>query len=184
MSIFSVPLSETISGKDSDNSVKLLTWCYDFDTGKPVYLFIRSGRGFWSFTGGHIHKDECPYKGGCREAKEEVGLNLNPKDCRHLFTVERMKGDGKVAFVEVQYQTPRSPPRVVQVQPDKGFPRPEVMEIRWVSSVKDLNLLDIDKRLVYWMKELVESRLKGQKQSRFEIEWENQKGGKHDGNIL
>ena len=187
MSIFT-SINESITGKDSHNSVKLLVWCYDFDTGKPVYLMVRAGsdskEGVWGFTGGHIHVGECPFKGACREAKEEVGIDLNPSDCKHLFTIERSKGIGEIAIMEVQYKTPRIPPRIVQIKPDKGFKRPEIMEIRWISSIKDLNTLYEDDHFIPWDRELIRSRLKGEKQSRFEIEWKKQKEGRRDGYIF
>ena len=172
-------LHESITGKDSHNTVKVLVWCYDFNTGDKVYMVVRAGdSGLWGFSGGHVHVGEDPAVGGCREVKEEVGIILDPKDMKHLFTIPRSKGKGYIAVAECQYRTPNIPPHIVQREPDNGFKRPEVMEIRWVSSLKDLRTLpwnDTSSKFINWDRDLIEARLK-KRRSTNELDYE----GSHD----
>jgi len=64
---------------------RVATLLYCFNDRDDVLLLERSqepNRGFWSPCGGKLHTElgESPYACACREAKEEMGLNLQPSD--------------------------------------------------------------------------------------------------------
>ena len=64
---------------------KVATLLYCFNERDEVLLLERAqepNRGLWSPCGGKLHTDdgESPYACGCREAHEEIGLELTPAD--------------------------------------------------------------------------------------------------------
>jgi 8-oxo-dGTP diphosphatase len=64
---------------------KIATLLYCFNERDEVLLIERlhePNRGFWSPCGGKLHTDhgESPYACACREGREELGLELSPKD--------------------------------------------------------------------------------------------------------
>src|SRR5688572_25757113 len=68
---------------------KISTLLYCFDEQDRVLLMERTrepNKGLWSPCGGKLDTDngESPYACACREAAEEVGLQLIPADL-HLF---------------------------------------------------------------------------------------------------
>lgn len=69
---------------------------------KNVLLLKRSKKvdsynDFWCFPGGKVEEDEDPSIAVIREAKEEIDLNIQPSNLRHLYTFNRH--DGKdIAF--------------------------------------------------------------------------------------
>ena len=66
---------------------KVATLLYAFNKRDEVLLIERAqepNRGLWSPGGGKLKTDlgESPYACACREAAEELGLNLSPSDIR------------------------------------------------------------------------------------------------------
>jgi 8-oxo-dGTP diphosphatase len=64
---------------------KIATLLYCFNERDEVLLLERAqepNRGFWSPPGGKLHTDEgeSPYACACREAREELGLTIQPAD--------------------------------------------------------------------------------------------------------
>ena len=64
---------------------KIATLLYVFNERDEVLLLERAhepNRGLWSPCGGKLHTDEgeSPYACACREAHEEMGLNVSPAD--------------------------------------------------------------------------------------------------------
>ncbi len=64
---------------------KIATLLYCFSEQDEVLLLERAkepNRGFWSPCGGKLHTEagESPYACACREAKEELGLSIQPGD--------------------------------------------------------------------------------------------------------
>lgn len=64
---------------------KVATLLYAFNEHDEILLLERAqepNRGFWSPCGGKLHTDEgeSPYACACREAREETGLQLQPRD--------------------------------------------------------------------------------------------------------
>lgn len=66
-------------------NLTISTLLYCFNTRGEVLLLQRNNppnRGLWSPPGGKLHtaSGESPYMCACREAKEELGLDLRPAD--------------------------------------------------------------------------------------------------------
>lgn len=66
---------------------RIATLLYGFNARDEVLLLERAqepNRGLWSPPGGKLHTDdgESPYACACREAREEIGLQLQPNDLR------------------------------------------------------------------------------------------------------
>ena len=64
---------------------KIATLLYCFNEQDEVLLLERTqepNRGYWSPCGGKLHTEEgeSPYACACREAREELGLSLQPTD--------------------------------------------------------------------------------------------------------
>ena len=64
---------------------KIATLLYCFNERDDVLLLERTrepNRGLWSPCGGKLHMDvgESPYACACREAEEEIGLKISPRD--------------------------------------------------------------------------------------------------------
>jgi 8-oxo-dGTP diphosphatase len=64
---------------------KIATLLYGFNEADDVLLLERAqspNRGLWSPPGGKLHTDdgESPYACACREAREEINLDLTPRD--------------------------------------------------------------------------------------------------------
>ena len=51
------------------------------------FLAVRSwlGPGAYGLPGGGLHKNESPVDGLRREVKEEIGLNLQPQQLKHIY---------------------------------------------------------------------------------------------------
>src|ERR1700691_2563236 len=64
---------------------KIATLLYCFNAQDETLLLRRTQKpnlGLWSPCGGKLHMDEgeSPYICGCREAQEEIGLTITPRD--------------------------------------------------------------------------------------------------------
>lgn len=75
---------------------KISTLLYCFDEQDRVLLMERErepNRGMWSPCGGKLITDtgESPYACACREAREEIGLEIQPRDL-HLLGIVSEEG--------------------------------------------------------------------------------------------
>ena len=79
----------------------IATLLYCFNERDEVLLLERArepNRGLWSPSGGkvHVEEGESPYAGACREAQEELGISVRPKDL-HLKGIISEHGYGDAA---------------------------------------------------------------------------------------
>ncbi len=75
---------------------KIATLLYGFNERDEVLLLERAqapNRGLWSPPGGKLHTEagESPYACACREAREEMGISLQPADL-HLTGLVSERG--------------------------------------------------------------------------------------------
>ncbi len=65
--------------------------------GDEVLLGLRRGTGYfdehWGLPAGHVEAGEMPLAGLVREAKEEIGLDIDAADVRLVVTMYRAKAD-------------------------------------------------------------------------------------------
>ena len=72
-------------GRTICKDFQIATLLYGFNAADEVLLLERAqepNRGLWSPPGGklHTHTGESPHACACREAREEMGLDLQPRD--------------------------------------------------------------------------------------------------------
>ena len=128
---------------------------------------MRNGRGDWTLTGGHQMEGEDPYDTLIREVKEEIGIVLKKDKIEHLKTIKRPLGKkGKIAIFKAECSN-LEVARPVQIKPDAGFKIPEVMEIRWLTSMNDLNILEFSEKQKY-CREFLASQFSGSKLDKIE----------------
>jgi 8-oxo-dGTP pyrophosphatase MutT (NUDIX family) len=172
-------LNEVANNKDSANSCKVLIWSVDPFTKKKVYLLQRGGNGQWGFPGGHVRVNEPFEEGAVREVYEEIGIKIDPKAAKLILVTQRSnKRDkrGYVYFFEYEHTNFLQIPTPQQLKPDsKKFNRPEVMEVRWINSLQDLNCLEwaqTDSYVNMISRNIMASRFKN-RTSDEEVEYQN-----------
>jgi 8-oxo-dGTP diphosphatase len=98
---------------------KIATLLYCFNAGDEVLLLERAQEpncGFWSPPGGKLKMDlgESPYVCACREAQEEMGLNLNPADLHLAGIISEFGYQGRTHWLmflfEVRVKVKHLPP--------------------------------------------------------------------------
>jgi 8-oxo-dGTP diphosphatase len=98
---------------------KIATLLYCFNAEGEVLLLERAqepNRGFWSPPGGKLKMDvgESPYVCACREAQEEMGLNLNPADLHLAGIISEFGYQGRTHWLmflfEVRVKVELLPP--------------------------------------------------------------------------
>lgn len=82
------------SGSNKNHKIATLLYC--FNEADEVLLMERAQQpnlGMWSPCGGKLHTDvgESPYECACREAEEEMGVKLSPRDL-HLTGIIAERG--------------------------------------------------------------------------------------------
>ena len=75
----------------------------DSETGKEFLLQKRQNTGFgdgmWDFSAsGHVEKDEPMSKTACREAKEEIGIDVLPENIEFMGMLHSFGDDGEPRF--------------------------------------------------------------------------------------
>ena len=99
---------------------KVATLLYCFNGRDEVLLIERTqdpNRGFWSPCGGKVNIDqgESPYTAACREANEELGLTVNPKDLHLTGIVSEHAYAGQAHWLiflfEVKHRLDECPPK-------------------------------------------------------------------------
>ncbi len=98
---------------------KIATLLYCFNRKEQVLLMQRAQEpnlGLWSPCGGKLRMDEgeSPYACACREAREEIGLNLEPADLHLTGIVSEHGYEGQrhwlMFLFEVKPRLERLPP--------------------------------------------------------------------------
>lgn len=98
---------------------KVATLLYCFNERDEVLLLERAqepNRGLWSPCGGKLHTDdgESPYACACREAREEIGLELAPADLRLTGLVSEHGYQGHAHWLMFLFEVKR---RLVALPP-------------------------------------------------------------------
>src|SRR5437660_12581613 len=98
---------------------KVATLLYCFNGRDEVLLIERMhepNRGFWSPCGGKLHTDEgeSPYACACREAKEELGVELSASDLHLTGLVSEYGYEGQTHWLLFLFEVKR---RLKEVQP-------------------------------------------------------------------
>ena len=113
------------------------TWVYN-SKGEVLVQKRASGKkmfpNYWDMScAGHVDAGETTIAGVIREAKEEIGIDVEEKDCRFMFEYieDRVREIGQVYFIKVDKEINEF---IIQKE--------EVSEIKW------LNLEDF-KKLFY-----------------------------------
>jgi 8-oxo-dGTP diphosphatase len=83
---------------------KVATLLYCFNDRDEVLLLERAqepNRGFWSPCGGKLHTEEgeSPYACACREAHEELGIQLSPCDLHLIGLVSEQGYQGQTHWL-------------------------------------------------------------------------------------
>ena len=73
--------------------------------------------GWYSLPAGHVDDGESLYQNMCREAHEEVGLQLAPKDISLVHVMHRKSNDIRMDFF---FTTPKSGLRPKNTEPHKA----------------------------------------------------------------
>ncbi|MBX3747379.1 MAG: NUDIX domain-containing protein [Verrucomicrobiae bacterium] len=98
---------------------RVSTLLYAFDSEDRVLLLERTrepNRGLWSPPGGKVEIDrgESPFAGACREAREELGLHLQPSDLHLTGIVSEAGYEGTAHWLmflfEIRPRLQRQPP--------------------------------------------------------------------------
>ena len=110
---------------------RISTLLYCFNERDEVLLLERAqepNRGLWSPSGGKLKMDigESPYACACREAKEELGLDIGPADLHLTGVVSEHGYQGQSHWLMFLFEVK---PRLKAVPPDHAegkfqfFPR-------------------------------------------------------------
>jgi 8-oxo-dGTP diphosphatase len=98
---------------------KIATLLYFFNERDEILLLERAQEpnlGLWSPSGGKLHTDtgESPYACACREAREELGLEITPRDLHLTGLVSEHGYQGKYHWLmflfEVKHRLQALPP--------------------------------------------------------------------------
>src|SRR4029450_13512024 len=104
-------------------SYTISTLLYCFNADEEVLLLKRKRKpnlGLWSPCGGKLlmAEGESPYACGCREAKEELGLNIAPQDLHLTGIVSEHGYEGQghwlMFLFEVKTRLEETPPPVAE----------------------------------------------------------------------
>jgi 8-oxo-dGTP diphosphatase len=91
---------------------KIATLLYCFNQQDEVLLLERTQQpnlGLWSPCGGKLHTDdgESPYACGCREAKEELGIDITPSDLHLTGLVSEYGYEGQTHWLLFLFEVTR-----------------------------------------------------------------------------
>ncbi|PYI82095.1 MAG: NUDIX hydrolase, partial [Verrucomicrobia bacterium] len=83
---------------------KIATLLYCFNERDEVLLLERTqepNMGYWSPCGGKLHTEigESPYACACREALEEIGLSIEPRDLHLTGIVSEHGYEGRAHWL-------------------------------------------------------------------------------------
>ena len=81
--------------------------------------------GMWDFSAsGHVEKDEPMIRTVCREAKEEIGIDVNPEKVEFMGLIHEFGGDGVPRFLGC-FRVPDYSGEVKIGEPEK------IAELKW-----------------------------------------------------
>ncbi len=124
------------------------TLLYCFNRRDEVLLLERArepNRGLWSPPGGKLHTDagESPHACACREAREELGLDLSPRDLHLAGLVSEHGYEGQAHWLMFLFEVK---PRLERLPP----PGPEGRFAFFPRTALDgLNLPETDREMIW-----------------------------------
>jgi 8-oxo-dGTP diphosphatase len=74
--------------------------------------------GLYGWPSGKVEKQETAIDGALREAKEEVGVDIDPADLQYLLTVHRNTGDG-TDWIDIIFEARAWTGDLVNAEPHK-----------------------------------------------------------------
>ena len=76
--------------------------------GDKVLVSLREGTGWkdgwYSLVAGHVEAGEAVEEAMVREAQEEAGISVYPKDLRHVFTMHRKSDDSLNDYIDIFFE--------------------------------------------------------------------------------
>lgn len=100
-----------------------------FRKGDEVLLLKRANTGYrdgdYSMPAGHFDGGESAITAAIREAKEEVGVDINPQDLKLVHTQNRVAESGDHERINLFFETRHWQGDIVNAEPDK------CSELRW-----------------------------------------------------
>lgn len=133
---------------------KVIPASYVFLERDGKYLFARRCNtgyqdGFYQVPSGHVETGESPREAMVREAKEEVGIVLEPQDLEFVQVSYRMREDRTGYRVDFFFKTSKWSGEIVNAEPEKCD------DLQW------FNLQDLPDNTVGLMRTVMESMAKG-----------------------
>jgi 8-oxo-dGTP diphosphatase len=116
---------------------KVASLLYCFNEKDEALLLERTqnpNRGFWSPCGGKVKMDigESPYACGCREAREEIGLEIQPSDLHLTGLISEFGYQGQTHWLmflfEVKVKLKSLPPPMAEGR-FEFFPRKKIASL-------------------------------------------------------
>ncbi len=92
---------------------------------------LKRNPGKWAFTGGAVDSKETSMDGAIREAKEELGIDINTNKIELLLSFKRERGFVDVWLVKDDFDIS-----------DLTLQKSEVSEIKWISIKELKHLID------------------------------------------
>jgi 8-oxo-dGTP diphosphatase len=128
-----------------------------------VYLFLRKGDGillarrqgsgyydaWYSVPAGHVEVEELPINGLIREVKEELDINIEPKEIKLVHTMYRAKNDETGDRVDLFFTSTKWTGVIKIAEPNKCD------DIQWFS------IHDLPENMMHHVKEALISSEKG-----------------------
>jgi len=127
---------------------KIATLLYCFNERDEILLLERAqepNRGLWSPPGGKLHTDdgESPYACACREAREEIGLQIQPHDLHLTGLVSEHGYQGHAHWLMFLFEVKRQLKELPAPHKEGRF------QFFLRSAVGELNLPDTDRESIW-----------------------------------
>ncbi len=75
--------------------------------------------GWWALVSGHVDGGEAAELAMAREAKEEAGIDIAPKDLRLVYTMHRLSDKVENEFVDLFFECKNWSGEVTNMEPQK-----------------------------------------------------------------
>jgi 8-oxo-dGTP diphosphatase len=88
--------------------------------GNKILLGLRGrkifGAGTWALPGGHLEFNERLIDAACREAKEELGATVTPKELKLVSVFDSLPEEGALHYIHITFEikNPQWQPRVME----------------------------------------------------------------------